>query len=191
MDYSVYADGPFGNAPTDPAYAHGHRFLTDRLPQSDYPWEPVYDNRWSLDASDWFGSSLEYPYYLRRHRVPKVFVRPKPHEVTAPGGRTYRVADYPPYVYWYPRPVECEDACGQATCDRYYRRLNDYRMCQFCQSLREPQCWDASAQRCVRCPPGVALRPCEDQFGCRNPNGWFHTRVPPQNPKYTGCRMCS
>jgi hypothetical protein len=86
--------------------------------------------------------------------------------------------------------MECRDTCGTNVCNRYYKRMNDYRMCQFCQDLKHPQCWDSKHQRCVPCSREIALARCEDRFGCANPNGWMQDRVAPINPKYTGCKNC-
>lgn len=191
---SVYTNTPYTNVPRDASYPYGHPYLTSRMPQTHYPWDSVYDSRYQLDIQHpkyrWYGN-MEYPYFVRRHRIPKVFTEPKPQWIENDDGYTYQIPAYPPYVYWYPNPVECRDACGSATCNAYFKRMNDYRMCQFCQNLKTPQCWNPGRQRCEACPPEQALSRCEDNFGCRNPNGWMHDNVPPINPKYTGCQLCN
>lgn len=126
------------------------------------------------------------------------FVEPKPTLVThghAHGAGcgcgacvTHKVPEYPPTIYWYPNPMECEDVCGRKVCNQYYRKLNNYRMCQICQSQKTPMCWNPDAQRCDMCSPEQAWESCSDRFGAQNPNGWLHANTGPINPKYTGCQ---
>lgn len=126
-------------------------------------------------------------------KLPRVLVEPKPVEYDDRAtGFNYHIPSYPPYVYWYPNPMECSDVCGERVCNAYDRRMNDYRMCEYCQSMKVPQCWDKRAQQCVSCPQGQALRRCVDTYGCANPHngGWMQDRVAPINPKYTGCKQC-
>lgn len=191
---SVYSNTLYGNIPRDAGYPYGFPYLDSRLPQTMYPWDSVYDMQYQHDVQNpkyqYYGN-MEYPYFVRRHRMPLVFANPKPREV-AHGPYSYQIPQYPPYVYWYPNPTECRDTCGSAICDAYYKRMNDFRGCQLCQNLRGgPQCWDAKNQRCRKCRPEEALERCEDQFGCRNPDGWLQDNVAPINPKYTGCRVCN
>jgi hypothetical protein len=191
---SVFSNTQFTNIPRDASYPYGHPYLSSRLPQTHYPWDSVYDTRYQRDVQhpkyQWHGH-MEYPYYVRRHRIPKVFTEPKPIEFASPNGYSYQIPQYPPYVYWYPNPVECRDACGTKVCEEYHRRMNNYRMCKFCQTLKRPMCFDPRRQSCVPCRPEQALARCEDNFGCRNPNGWMHDNVEPINPKYTGCQLCN
>jgi hypothetical protein len=122
------------------------------------------------------------------------YVEPKPvgvehgHGCKCESCVRYRVPEYPPTIYWYPNPMECEDVCGRQVCNRYYRQLNDYRMCQVCQSQKTPMCWNPNAQRCEMCSPEHAWESCSDRFGAQNPNGWLHANTGPINPKYTGCQ---
>lgn len=159
---------------------------------TNYPWDSTYEPYPNPVTPKYqVNGNMEYPYWVRRHRNPKVFSDPKPIEYSDPSGYTYQIPEYPPYVYWYPNPMECRDSCGTKVCNEHYRRVNNYRMCQRCQSLKKPMCWNSEAQKCVACSPRQALSPCEDSFGCRNPNGWLQSNVAPIDPKYTGCRMCN
>ena len=192
---SVYGNTPYTNVPNDASYQYGHQYLTSKLPQTQYPWDSVYDTRYQRDIQHpkykWNGN-MEYPYFVRRHRIPKVFTEPKPIAYKDyNSGYSYQIPQYPPYVYWYPNPVECRDACGADKCDAYYKRMNDYRGCQRCQTLKIPKCWNSTTQRCESCSPEKALSRCEDNFGCRNPNGWVHDNVAPINPKFSGCQLCN
>ena len=123
-------------------------------------------------------------------------VEPKPTFVTGSHAKgcgcnqctIHKVPEYPPTIYWYPNPMECEDVCGKKVCNKYYRQLNNYRMCQICQSQKTPMCWNPNAQRCEMCSPEQAWESCSDRFGAQNPNGWLHANTGPINPKYTGCQ---
>lgn len=190
---SVYTNTSLGNIPNDANYPYGFPYLNGRLPDTHFPWDAAYDVQYQFDVRNpkyqYYGN-MEYPYFVRRHRTPQVLPRVKPVSVEH-GDYTYQIPQYPPYVYWYPNPLECRDTCGEEMCNAYGKRMNDYRMCQMCQNLKVPQCWDSGKQRCVACRPEHALARCENQFGCANPNGWVHDRVAPINPKYTGCRLCN
>jgi hypothetical protein len=133
-----------------------------------------------------------YPFGIRSPalNVPEVLPRARPLEYSASQGFVYQNYAYPPMMYWYPNPRECEDVCGGDVCNQYYRKKNDFRMCQVCQSLKKPMCWDSSKQQCVNCPKRQAMASCTDTHGCVNPNGWVNDNVGPVNPKYTGCKMC-
>jgi hypothetical protein len=157
------------------------------MPNTTYPNSYVYDTpymenperhgTWTIPTQD---------------RMPHKFVRPKQNDgYSYPSDFYYQVPQIPPYVYWYPNPVECRDVCGTNVCDHFARRLNNYKMCQFCQNLKTPQCWDAKNQMCTPCPRSQALQTCENQYGCANPNGFPHARVAPIDPKYTGCKLCN
>lgn len=190
---SVYTNTPYANIPHDANYPYGFPYLNGRLPDVHFPWDAVYDVQYQHDVRNpkyqYYGN-MSYPYFVRRHRIPSVLANPKPTEVEH-GDYSYQIPQYPPYVYWYPNPVECRDTCGEQMCGAWAKRMNDYRMCQMCQNLKSPQCWDAARQRCTPCRPEQALARCEDRFGCANPNGWMQDRVAPINPKYTGCRLCN
>lgn len=193
MRSSVYANTQFTNVPPDASYPYGYQHLSGSLPQTHYPWDSVYDTRYQAvqhpKYRDGVGN-MEYPYFVRRHRIPTVFTNPKPVSYDdADSGYSYQIPQYPPYIYWYPNPEECRDVCGADKCEAYYRRVNNYRMCQFCQTLKTPQCWNAGKQQCEKCRPEQALSRCEDRFGSYNPNGWMQDRVAPINPKYTGCQL--
>lgn len=188
---SVYSAPYQSNLPArDASQAYAYPYMTERLPQATFPWDAARDSRYQADIANpnyrHYGNNA-YPYSVRRQQTPVVFYNPRPKEYDAGNGFTFNVPEYPPPIYWYPNPVECEDACGAPVCNAYYRRLNNYRMCQVCQSLKRPMCWDPQAQQCVGCTPEHALDSCEDRFGSRNPNGWMHSNVGPINPKYTGC----
>ncbi len=170
---------PYGNIPRDVQYP----FLNGRM-QSVYESDVYYGNMGYMGNT----GNMGYPYYVQR--VPQVLPNPKPTSVEV-GDYSYQIPKYPPYLYWYPNPVECADSCGAAVCNAYGKKMNDYRMCQRCQSMKTPQCWNASAQKCQPCRPEKALTSCEDQFGCANPTGWLQSRGAPINPKYTGCRLCN
>lgn len=118
--------------------------------------------------------------------TPLVYLSSRPSSYENDYGYKFEVPKYPPPIYWYPNPLECKDVCGSRVCDAYYRRLNDYRMCQQCQSLKTPMCWNSDKQQCVGCRGEKALASCEDRFGAQG-NGWLQTNVGPVNPKYTGC----
>lgn len=137
------------------------------------------------------GSNL-YPFGIRSPalNVPTVLPNPRPRDYSPSQGFVYQNYTYPPMIYWYPNPRECEDICGGDVCNQYYRKMNDYRMCQLCRSLRPGQCWDRQKQACRPCRPRERWTSCEDSLGCVNPNGWVNDNVAPVNPKYTGCKMC-
>lgn len=193
---SIFANSWYSNVPRSPSYPYGYPHLSASIPQTHYPLDSVYDNRYQKDVRNpkyrWFGN-MEYPYFVQRHRQPKVFTEPKP-KYTIHNGYYYSVNSYPPYTYWYPNPMKCRDACGEKVCNEYFRRLNNYNNCKRCQLSRGynglPMCFDPKSQQCVECTPEQALENCEDRFGCANPQGWPHARVPPQNPLYTGCKNC-
>lgn len=162
-----------------------------RLPETTFPNDYVYDTPYQENPKNQLSGSMDSWGPLRRHRTPQILVQPKPVEYDdEDSGYSYQIPNYPPYVYWYPNPMECRDTCGTTVCNGYFKKMNDYRMCQFCQDLKHPQCWDSKTQRCVPCPRDQALGRCEDRFGCANPNGWMQDRVAPINPKYTGCKNC-
>lgn len=193
---SIFSNSWYSNIPRNAAYPYYNGHLGGLLPQTQYPYDGVYDNKYQQNIRDpsfkWY-NNMEYPYYVQRHRIPQVFTEPKP-DFKVKDGYFYSINNYPPYVYWYPNPLECRDACGEKVCNEYYRRLNNYNNCQRCQLSRGyngmPMCFDSRTQKCVDCSPGQALANCEDTFGCGNPQSWPHGRVPPQNPLYTGCKNC-
>jgi hypothetical protein len=164
--------------------------MTARIPRATFPWDAARDSRYQADIENpnyrHYGTQ-EYPYAVRRQQTPMIFMNSRPSEYAGANGLTYHVPQYPPSIYWYPNPTECEDVCGKKKCKEYYRRLNNFRMCQMCQSLKDPMCWDPQAQKCIGCTPEQALESCENRFGAKNPNGWMQANVGPINPKYTGC----
>lgn len=192
---SVYTNTQFTNVPGQVSYPYYLPHLSGNIPQTHWPYDSVYDTTWQNNISHpkyrWYGN-MEYPYYTQRHRTPKVFTRPKP-MYWKNNGFYYKIPSYPPYIYWYPNPYLCRDMCGDEICNEYFIRINDYRNCQRCQKRDPPQCWDPKSQKCINCPPELALEKCSlrKRFGCTNPNGYQHTDVPPINPLYTGCKMCS
>lgn len=193
---SVYQTTQYQNIPRDPPMPFGYAHLSGNIPQTHYPYDSVYDTEYQSVIMHpkyrWYGN-MEYPYHVRRQRVPKVFTRPKPNYYKY-NNYYYQIPNYPPYVHWYPNPMLCRDTCGDAICNEYFRRINDYRNCLRCQMNRgKPMCWSPEKQDCVDCPPEEALAKCNsrDRFGCANPNGFPHADVPPVNPIYTGCMMCN
>lgn len=193
MSYqSVYSTAYGSNLPArDASWVYGYPYMTSRLPQAMWPWDAVHDVQYQTDVQNprykHYGM-MEYPYSARRHRTPLVYVKPRPAEYQV-HGLTYQIPQYPPPIYWYPNPVTCEDSCGSSKCQDFYGKQNDYRMCQMCQNLKSPMCWDPKSRRCVDCLPEHSLESCEQRFGSRNPNGWLHANVAPINPKYTGCQL--
>lgn len=190
---SVYTSPVAGNIPRQAAYPYGLPYLQNQLPQTHWPWDAAHDTKYQRDIQNpnyAHYAQPAYPYWVRRHRAPTVFSQPKPVGRRA-NGYTFQIPPRSPYVYWYPNPVECSDACGTEVCVEYQRRLNNYKMCQMCQSLKKPMCYSAQKQQCVPCAPEQALSSCEENYGCRNPNGWVHNNVAPINPKYTGCQLCN
>lgn len=191
--FSSYAQAPNSNLPVrDASWVYGYPYMTSRLPQANWPWDSVYDTAYQSDINNpnyrHYGT-MEYPYSVRRQQVPLVYVNPRPSSYETDSGYGFNIPNYPPAIYWYPNPTECEDTCGPQVCNAYYKRANDYRMCNVCQTLKKPMCWDPRSQRCVDCAPEQALESCEKRFGSTNPNGWPHARVAPINPKYTGCAL--
>jgi hypothetical protein len=164
-----------------------------QVPQTNYVYDTPYQEMPARQPTGLMDFPRE-PSLPRRHRLPQVMVKSKSQEYDGYRltGYNYQISQHSPYIYWYPNPMECRDLCGTRTCDRHYKRMNDYRMCRFCQSLKNPQlrCWDAKEQRCTQCTTSEAGKRCEDLFGCANPNGWMQDRVAPIDPKYTGCRLC-
>ena len=160
---------------------------------STFPNDYIYDAPYEEVPKNVPTGVTDIPNQPRRHRLPDILVKTKPQNYKAKKtGFYYQIPQYPPYVYWYPNPMECRDVCGTKVCNDYFKRMNDYRMCRFCQNLKDPQCWDSKLQRCVTCNQSQALKRCEDQYGCQNPNsylGWQDNGAP-INPKYTGCKMC-
>jgi hypothetical protein len=194
--FPVYSKTQYQNIPRDATLNYYYPYLGYNIPQTQYPYDSVYDNEYQSLISHpkyrHFGN-LEYPYYVRRHRTPKIYTRPKPNEYKF-NNYTYQIPNYPPYVYWYPRPGLCRDSCGDAVCNEYFKRINDWRNCRRCQNMRpNPMCWDSVKEKCVPCPRNEALGNCNlrSKFGCANPNGPQHSDVPPINPLYTGCSLCN
>ena len=136
---------------------------------------------------------MNYSYFNDRQRIPRVAFNPKPVSYQAANGFAYQIPQYPPYIFWYPNPVECRDVCGKQVCDSYYKAMNDNRNCQRCQRKDPPQCWDSKADVCVDCPRATALASCNSRntYGCANPRGFPHSDGAPINPLYTGCKLCS
>ena len=193
---SIYTNTQYTNVPKNPSYPYGYPHLSASLPQTHYPYDSVYDVTYQKHVKHpkyrWYGN-MQYPYHVQRHRMPKVFTEPKP-TFAVHNGYYYSTNSYPPYVYWYPNPTKCRDMCGEKTCQEYYYKLNNYLNCKRCQNRRgskgQPLCFDPNKQKCVECAPELALIPCEDRFGCANPQGLPHRRGPPIDPRKTGCQMC-
>lgn len=195
---SIYSKNQYSNRedPYSAPYPYYIPFLNGGNPQTMYPYDALYDQKYQMQNSDpkyqYYGN-MEYPYYVQRHRSPHVYFDPKPTKYWHSNGFQYRIPPYPPYIYWYPNPVECRDVCGNNVCDAYYNAMNNYRNCKRCQQKDPPQCWDSTSQKCTDCPPEEALEGCQlrTRYGCANPRGFPHADVPPINPKYTGCKMCT
>lgn len=191
----IYTNTPYTNVPRDPSYPYGYPHLRGTLPQTHYPYDAVYDAQYQRNVRHpkyrYYGN-MEYPYWVQRHRMPKVFTEPKPRSYKWNGFK-YQIPPYPNYVYFYNNPNECRDLCGLDVCNEYFRRKNNYLNCKRCQNVKfpGPMCWDPNKQRCITCPVRQALSRCEDNFGCGNPLGSPHDNVPPINPKYTGCQNCN
>lgn len=146
---------------------------------------PPYNSKY-----DYYGN-MSYPYYVKKHRIPKIYLKPKP-RIYKSNNYYYQIPPYPPRIYFYNNPIECRDKCGPRACNLYHKRLNDFNNCKRCQNIKSPgpMCWSSRRQKCVPCPRHHALSRCEDRFGCSNPNGLPHDNVPPINPLYTGCKNC-
>lgn len=192
---TIYTNTPYTNVPRNAAYPYGLSHLTGSLPETHYPYDAVYDARYQRNVRDpryKYHGNMQYPYYVQRHRTPKVFTEPKPRSYKW-NNYSYHIPSYPPYVYYQPNPIKCRDACGTDVCNEYFRRLNNYNNCRRCQLVKSPgpMCWSPTTQRCVSCPPEQALSRCQDSFGCGNPNGGVHDNVAPINPLYTGCQNCN
>ena len=198
MSNNVYTNSQYSNVPVpySAPYPWYIPFLNGGNPRTMYPYDAIYDQRYQEHNSDpkyqYFGN-MAYPAYVQRHRVPQVYFDPKPTKYYSTSGYQYKIPPYPPYIYWYPNPVECRDVCGNKVCDAYHNALNNYNNCRRCQRMDPPQCWDPDNQMCKTCPPKQALKKCSSRgrYGCANPNGFPHDDVPPINPKYTGCKLCN
>lgn len=181
-----------------------HTFLNGAIPDTAYPYAGAYgfksflpnpnqdkeffDDSMSMDRTDRY----PFPYTVRRHRVPQVFMNPKPTKFfNAATGYKYQIPQYPNFLYWYPGDTLCSDVCGEKICNKYYNDLNNYRNCQRCQMKDPPQCWSPKMQTCVDCPRHIALGACQsrERYGCGG-NTWPMADTEPQNPMLTGCRNC-
>ena len=192
---SVYHHNLLRKAPLPRFYP----YLSNSIPQTQYPYDSVYNTTTTTNHHQrnithpkyQFYGNMEYPYYVRRQRIPKVYTRPKP-SFSKYGNHYYQIPGYPPYIYWYPNPLKCRDTCGDRICNAYFRKINDYRNCRRCQNQKVPKCWNPVKQQCVSCPPQQALENCSSRsrFGCANPNGWQMADTSPVNPIYTGCKLC-
>lgn len=191
---TIYTNTPYSNVPRNASYPHGYSHIQGTLPETQYPYDSAYDHTYQRDIRHskyrYYGN-MEYPHWVQRHNMPQVYTDHKPRSYTN-NGYKYAIPPYPPYLYFYPNPVECRDACGKNTCDKYYYRLNNYNNCKRCQLVKSPgpMCWSSQKQQCVACPREQALSRCEDSYGCGNPNGFPHDNVGPINPLYTGCQNC-
>jgi hypothetical protein len=170
-------------------------YLNGGNPEPQYPYDALFDQQYQAASKKpytKYSGSNDYPYYAQRHRAPHTYYDPKPTKYHHTDGYEYKIPKYPPYMYWYPNPVECRDTCGKQVCDSYHNALNNYTNCRRCQRNDPPQCWDESKQMCSECLPEQALSSCQSRsrYGCPNPRGFPNADVPPINPKYTGCKMC-
>jgi hypothetical protein len=192
---SQYSNKPFHYSTSNPYYIP---FLNGGNPEPMYPSDALYDGTYQTDNMNpkyqYYGN-LDYPQTVQRQNQPLVYYNPKPVlKVDATDKSSilyYESPKYPPYVYYYPNPVECKDVCGNKICDAYYNKMNNYRNCRRCQMKSTPQCWCPRTQTCVNCPPEKALTSCASRtrYGMPNPNGALQADVPPQNPLYTSCRL--
>jgi hypothetical protein len=82
----------------------------------------------------------------------------------------------------------CDNICGVRMCKKYRKRLNDYDQCRRCQI--QGMCWSPYQERCIKCDLNSAMKPCEDKYGCPNPEGYEFGNVPPINPMFTNCNAC-
>ncbi len=191
----MYNNTQYSNLSKDPGFPYGYPHLRGMYPQTMYPYDSVYDNKYMTDVSHpkykYFGN-MEYPYWVQRHNRPQVFTNPKPTSWSKNEGFVHKISNYPPNIYWYPNPTECRDACGGKRCGNYYQQKNDFLNCQRCQLVKYPgpMCWDRTKQMCVKCPKEQALAPCEQSYGCSSPLGFPNQSTPPINPLYTGCANC-
>lgn len=198
---TIYTQNQYSNVPRNPV--EKYRYLRGSNPQTEFPYDAAYDPTYQYDTvfpQYKYFKHHEYPSWVQEHNPPHVFaqsfVDPKPRSITIANNNNesveYSVNEYPPYSYFYPNPLECEDVCGQKICNNYYKKRNDYYNCKRCQLIQSPgpMCWNSNLQKCVKCPKEKALEPCENKFGCANANGFPHNRVEPINPKYTGCANC-
>ena len=60
--------------------------------------------------------------------------------------------------------------------------------CKRCQM--QGQCWSQYQDRCIECSPTQASIPCENKFGCVNPNGGEFQNTPPVDPMHSNCNPC-
>lgn len=191
---SIYSNTPYTNVTRTPSYPHRYPHLVSKLPETQYPYDSVYDSRYQHDIKHPNNQhqNMEYPHWVQRHRMPMVFTERKPRSYNTTTGYSYQVYPYPPYQYFYHNPRKCRDTCGGRSCQKYFKKLNNYNNCKRCQLIKRPgpMCWDPKAQRCVSCSHNKALTRCEDTFGCKNPQGFPHGNIRPINPLYTGCKNC-
>lgn len=105
-------------------------------------------------------------------------------------GIIHKIKDYPPNIYWYHNPIECEDTCDPRICQIYKKQLFDYRMCRECKRQDPSKCWSKSQFKCISCPSNETYKSCKKLHGCSNPNGSMHRNTIPINPKYNNCQLC-
>lgn len=82
----------------------------------------------------------------------------------------------------------CDNVCGVRMCKKYREQFNNYQQCKRCQL--QGKCWSPYQQRCVDCGYDRAVIPCEEKYGCPNPNGFEFANVPPINPMLNECNVC-
>ena len=88
-----------------------------------------------------------------------------------------------PYTMQY-----CDNICGVRMCKRYRKQQDAYEQCKRCQ-LKQ-QCWSQVQEKCVDCSHTQYTKPCEQRFGCPNPNGGEFANVAPIDPMFTNCMPC-
>ena len=107
---------------------------------------------------------------------------------------------HPPYWTRHPYTPDPDDidfalshrttskVCGPVMYAEYIKQYNDYINCKKCQQRNK--CWSKYQEKCVECSDEQLAVPCEEKYGCPNPNGASYGYGPPRNPMYTSCRKC-
>lgn len=82
----------------------------------------------------------------------------------------------------------CDNVCGIKICKKYREQYANFIQCNQCQL--QGKCWSPYQQRCIDCGYTRAMEPCENKYGCANPNGFEFANVPPINPMFNNCTVC-
>lgn len=94
----------------------------------------------------------------------------------------------PNYINFAASKFTTGGVCGPVLYADYIRQYNDYVHCKQCQLRGE--CWSKYQQKCVVCSDEQLAVPCEEKYGCQNPNGPLFGYGPPRDPMFTNCKKC-